>query len=112
LAKIDTSGDEIISPREIREWLKAWKPSTKAQKLSAVFCRMFRFCGCCLWLFLLMPIIFFGNAVLWPSAPANSKADLGIAGCYFCAHKKKNPRFAALYDQPNTCAELNITTLL
>jgi hypothetical protein len=44
---------------------------------------MFRFCGCCLWLFLLMSIIFFGNAVLWPSAPANSEADLGIAGCYF-----------------------------
>jgi Ca2+-binding EF-hand superfamily protein len=82
--KVDTSGDRLISRREILQYLATWKPTTKNGKIVAVFGKFLDFTGMCLVLFLFAALLFLGNALLWKdSVDADTKFTIMIVAVYF-----------------------------
>jgi Ca2+-binding EF-hand superfamily protein len=81
--KVDTSGDHLISRREIKQYIITWKPTGRNGKVKAVLSGFSDFTGLCLVLFLVASFIFLGNALLWKGMlDAATKFDLTIFAVY------------------------------
>jgi hypothetical protein len=82
--KVGTSGDNLISRREIRVYISTWKPTSRNGKMRAVVESFFNITGYCLLLFLVAAFILLGNALLWRNnLDATTKYDLMICATYF-----------------------------
>ena len=82
--KIDTSGDALISPREINAYVDSWHPASPRQRLLAISSALFTTTGACLMLMLMGAVGLFGNDFLWapPVISSQTKTDIATA-CWF-----------------------------
>jgi hypothetical protein len=82
--KIDTSGDMLISLREINEYVDTWHPASPRQRLLANASALFTGTGACLMLMQMGSVGLFGNDFLWapPVISGQTKTDIAIASCF------------------------------
>jgi Ca2+-binding EF-hand superfamily protein len=80
--KIDTSGDMLISVREIDIYVRSWEPPTRDRRLLSIAASLFSGTGMCLMFMMMGAVALLGNDFLWStSLDKDTKVRIALASC-------------------------------
>jgi Ca2+-binding EF-hand superfamily protein len=81
--KIDTSGDQVTSAREIANFVEDWEPTDSEARMLAITGTLFRPTGLCMTGMLFAKIAIFGNGFLWKDQfSADDKHTITVAALH------------------------------
>jgi hypothetical protein len=79
---MDTSGDGLLSRREIANYVASWEPASRDRRVMRIAAGIFSTTGTCLMLMMLGVIALFGNDFLWAFIDEGTRTGIAIASVF------------------------------